>query len=206
MSGTAYPGHRGRSDPSSAFSQHDFHIEQKLGRVRTAVPVLIKKVHADKQTVDVQPMVHQVDGQGKPTPHGTIYGIPYTSQSGGNGMAVIVPKVGDKGLMVVADRDISKVIASGAPATPGSNRTHDLADGVYIGGFGKINGTPPQSITFDEKGVVLKDRNGNVITQKGGGTYVDPGSGTLYLGGSGSGTYDYVMTNSGPSSNVKAKL
>lgn len=91
-------------------------------------------------TVDVLPLVNQVDGAGNPTPHTTIYGLPYTRVQGGDNAVIIDPAVGDLGIAVFASRDISNVVATKAQAGPGSNRICDYADGMYIGGL--LNGTP----------------------------------------------------------------
>lgn len=91
-------------------------------------------------TVDVLPLVNQVDGAGNPTPHTTIYGLPYTRIQGGDCAVIIDPKPGDLGIAVFASRDISNVVATKAQAGPGSSRICDYADGMYIGGL--LNGTP----------------------------------------------------------------
>jgi hypothetical protein len=156
----SFPGFFGLTDSNSKFNHDDFHISQKLARSRTAVPVKIMDVTPSADgltyTVDVQPMVKQVDGVGNSVSHGTIHGIPHANGSGGNGAAIIKPKKGDMGLMVVCDRDISGVIANKGEATPGSGRMHDLSDGVYLGGFAGMNGTPAQYVSIDENGIHLK--------------------------------------------------
>lgn len=91
-------------------------------------------------TVDVLPLVNQVDGAGNPTPHTTIYGLPYTRIQGGDCAVIIDPQPGDLGIAVFASRDISNVVATKAQANPGSARVCDYADGMYIGGL--LNGTP----------------------------------------------------------------
>jgi len=61
------------------------------------------------------------------------------------------PKVGDIGIALFADRDISTVTATKKQATPGSRRKFDMADGLYIGGV--LNGVPVQWIEFSEAGI-----------------------------------------------------
>lgn len=91
-------------------------------------------------TVDVVPMVNQVDGANNPVPHTTIYGMPYTRIQGGHNAVIIDPQPGDLGIAVFSSRDISNVVATKAQAGPGSLRVCDYADGMYIGGL--LNGVP----------------------------------------------------------------
>jgi hypothetical protein len=155
MTDQSSAGQRGLTSSNSDFNRHDFHIDRRLAKVRTATPVKIVSVTGTSPNfiVSVQPLVNQVDGAGNSTAHGVVHGIPVSGSSGGNGSVVVKPKVGDQGLMAISDRDISAVKASAGQANPGSRRQHDLADGVYLGGFGNMNGTPSQSVTFDETGV-----------------------------------------------------
>lgn len=103
--------------------------------------------------VDVQPLVNQLDGWNNATPHGTIYHLPYFRLQGGTNAVIIDPQVGDIGVAVVEDRDISSVKANKAQANPGSKRIFDIADGLYMGGF--LNGTPQQYVQFSTAGVAV---------------------------------------------------
>lgn len=91
-------------------------------------------VHAPPR-VSVQPMVNQIDGNNNQIPHGEIFDIPVFRLRGGNAAVFIDPEVGDIGVAVVCDRDISNVKATGAISGPGSFRQNDYADGCYFGGF-----------------------------------------------------------------------
>jgi hypothetical protein len=106
--------------------------------IRTAITVEVKAVHPGTGnppsigTVDVQPLVQTVDGSGKLWNLGVTYGVPFCRpQSGGNAI-VMDPAVGDIGLAVACDRDISSVLAAAGLAGPGSGRTHDISDLVYV--------------------------------------------------------------------------
>ena len=101
--------------------------------------------------VDVQPLVNQLDGWNNATPHGTVYHLPYFRLQGGTNAVIIDPQVGDIGVAVVEDRDISSVKANKAQANPGSKRIFDIADGLYLGGF--LNGTPQQYVQFSAAGI-----------------------------------------------------
>ncbi|MGA1801485.1 hypothetical protein [Rhizobium sp. HT1-10] len=191
-----YFGQRGLTASTSDYNAHDFHIEQALGKVRTSVPVKIIAVHGGgvgaPPTVDVQPLVNQIDGQGNQTPHGIIYGRPCTRSQGGGNAVINDPHVGDVGLLVISDRDTSSLISNeGTQSNPGSFRMHDMADGIYHGAM--LNpANPNQYVQFTETGMKLVDMNGNVIEMKSGSIAI---TGNLTVSGSitaGFGTGDAV--------------
>lgn len=153
MSGTPFQG------PTSAANDYAklvFVFEQLLRGKATATLVRVEAVTNDggiepSGTVDVLPLVNQVNGAGEPTPHDTVYGIPYQRAQGGANAVILDPQVGDIGICVFASRDISSVKAARGPANPGSRRTFDYADGLYIGGV--LNGTPSQYVVFTAEGI-----------------------------------------------------
>lgn len=198
MADQGLPGWLGLTDTNSEFNKHHFAMQQRLAKLRTNVVVKVMAVTAagapDQWTVDVQPIVNQVDGAGNPIPHGTVYGIAMLNGSGGNGSIVVKPKVGDFGLMAVGDRDMSSAIAAKGQANPGSRRMHDLSDGIYLGGFGNMN-TSAHYFVADENGFTIQGdltitgavkASGEVIAQTGtsGGVHLsthkhtDPQGGT----------------------------
>lgn len=150
-----YFGQRGVGTAAGRANAHDFTIRQHVHRVRTMIPVKVVSVSADGNSVDVQPLVNQVDGVGKKTPHGTVFSISVHHFQGGNGQFKVTPVVGDMGMIMCSDRDISSVLKAKGPANPGSNRTHDMADAVYMGGFGNINGTPTNSMVWGPNGLTI---------------------------------------------------
>ena len=104
-------------------------------------------------SVDVLPLVRQVTPDGDGVSHGTVYGLPYMRMQGGANAVILDPQVGDIGIAVFSSRDISAVKATKAEALPGSARTFDYADGLYIGGV--LNGTPTQYVRFATDGVTV---------------------------------------------------
>lgn len=104
-------------------------------------------------TVDVQPMVNQIDGDGNAVPHGVINGIPWVTLQAGASAVLLQPEVGDRGVCVFADRDISSVKSTRAIANPGSMREADMSDGIYLGGL--LNDDPTQWIKMDNNGIVF---------------------------------------------------
>lgn len=133
----------------------EFIISMLLNRIQTVTLVQVKAVNATGVnlvgTVDVQPMVAQLDGAGNAHAHGIIHNIPYFRLQGGADAIIIDPKVGDIGMCGFCSRDISSVKANKAPSAPQSRRKFDYADGLYFGGF--LNGVPSQYIFFKESGI-----------------------------------------------------
>jgi hypothetical protein len=103
--------------------------------------------------VAVQPMVNQIDGSGNATPHGQINGIPVWMMYGAGSAVKITPAVGDIGLLIISDRDISSVKSNAAVSNPGSRRVFDFADGVYLGGV--LNAPATQSIVMNSAGITI---------------------------------------------------
>lgn len=133
----------------------DAAIERHIADLGTPILVQVKAVHGGGVSlvgqVDVQPMVHMQDGQGKTYPHGVITGVPYLRVQGGTSALIIDPVVGDIGFVMVSGRDIQNVITSRQPSAPGSFRMHSMSDCVYVGGF--LNGAPNQFIIMNGDGI-----------------------------------------------------
>lgn len=157
----------GQQDPADSvgpFNPHAFAIAQALSRIATTKIVKVMAVDTSAHTVDVQIAVNQIDGQNNATPHGTISGIPYAWAMGGANAFEIDPSVGDLGVMVVSDRDISAVKRTKAIANPGSLRKFSPSDGIYLFGLPGLNGTAPtQWFKWTEGGGYdITDSFGNV--------------------------------------------
>jgi len=165
-------GQQQAQDGASDFNTLSFVIRTALGRVRTGVPVVVKAVHGGgvgaPPTVDVQPLINAIDGQGNQTAHGTIVNLPVLRLQGGKNAIIIDPQVDDIGWLVIADRDTSALRKNqGKRSNPGSFRRFNLADGAYFGGF--LNpADPTQYVQFTTSGIKIADKNGNVIELKSG--------------------------------------
>ena len=149
-------GMDGAAIGESDFGTISFIVSQTLAKLKTVTLVQVVKCTNSGELspvgyVDVQPMVHQMSGDRKATPHAVIYNIPYFRLQGGKNAIIIDPEVGDIGMCAFANRDISSVKATQAPATPASYRTFDWSDGLYFGGY--LNGTPTQFVRFSSDGV-----------------------------------------------------
>lgn len=136
-----------------------FVIEQAISRINTVT--LVKIISCTNNGglspvgfVDVQPLVNQIDSQGNPTPHGTIFNVPYNRIQGGSSAVIIDPEPGDIGMCGFCSRDISKIKTSKKQDNPGSRRKYSYSDGLYFGGF--LNGVPTQYVLFNSGGITIK--------------------------------------------------
>ena len=149
----------GQQQPSSTwgeFNNMGFMVQQALGKLQTATLVRIEKCTnagglSPVGFVDVTPLVNQLDGAGNPTPHVTIFNVPYFRLQGGKNAIIIDPEKGDIGVAVFASRDITKVKGTKAQANPGSFRQYSFADALYLGGM--LNATPTQYVQFSTTGI-----------------------------------------------------
>lgn len=169
-----------QQDPDDSASEHaliQFKINQTLARVRTMVPVQVMGITggggaiAKPPTVNVQPLVKIIDGQGNVSSHGTIFNIPVFRLGGGNGAVILDPVKGDIGWLAVADRDISIVKKTGKESQPGSRRKFDMADGVYLGAL--LSAAPTQYLAFSPSGIALQDANNNSIKTTNAGISIN---------------------------------
>ena len=170
-------------DNTSEIAALEFIIRQLIkSDVHTAKLVKVVAVKggagavAKVGTVDVQPLVSMVDGDGNATEHGTIHGLPWVRTHGGNGAIIADPKVGDVGMIICADRD-SSAVTGGSVVTPGSDRSHDFADGIYIGSV--YNDVPDQYVQFTEDAITINDKSGNKVELKTAGTTITDKNGNV---------------------------
>lgn len=178
----------GQQDPVDTSHEHNvfvFKVNQILaGKYFTRV-VQVMAVDTDAKTVDVQIATNQLDGQGNSSPHGTINSIPFAGGQAGTVAFKVTPAVGDLGVMVVSDRDLSAVKSSKAIANPGSTRKNSAADGVYL--LSILNKrAPTQFFEWTDDGVSITAAHGNTLTSDAsgwhfGGNVIIPGN--LQLGG-----------------------
>lgn len=151
----------GPQTPNSTYgdyNNHAFAILQMLGKLQTATVVRVVACSnagdtSPVGTVDILPLVNQVDALGQPTEHTTIFNVPYLRVQGGANAIIIDPEVGDLGIAVFASRDISKIKTTKDQGNPGSARQFSWSDAMYIGGI--LNGVPTQFIQFNEDGITV---------------------------------------------------
>ena len=165
-------GQQSPSDSADGYNATAFLVRQLINQMETSKLVKVAAVHSNGDvagtgTVDVVPLVNQIDGANQATPHGTVYGLPWTRLQGGANAVICDPMVGDVGMVVVSDRDISNVKKTGAQSNPGSFRKFDLSDAVYVGC--SLSATPTQYLVFTATGLRLVDVNGNSVAMSASG-------------------------------------
>lgn len=196
-----YAGQQKVTSDGSEGAALAFVVNQVVNKLATTALVKITGVKnagelAPVGYVDVLPLVNQIDGQGKATPHGIINNLPYFRMQGGHDAFIMDPKVGDIGIAVFCSRDISTVKKSRGQDNPGSRRRYDWSDGLYIGGV--LNGTPTQYVQFIGDDIKITARGNIVVTAPLKVTIVTPTveiQGSLIATGSitaGQGTGDQV--------------
>lgn len=197
MTGTADQGQLGAgfqspNDSASEVNQIAFAVKQVLKDYDFMMVVKVVAVHAGSgsppgpTTVDVQPLVSQIDGNGNVVQHGTVPGIPVRRIQNGGWTIVCDPSVGDIGYVKSADRDISKVKASPGIAPPGSSRLFNIADGIYEGAI--LTAPTSAYLWLKPDGTfVLVDKAGFGIKSDGAGNGIVTGNlivnGNLQLSG-----------------------
>ena len=151
-------GNQGRQTNASDYNAIRFAIEQLLVQKHTMTIVKVlsctgEDLPSSIGTVDVMPMITQVNGSGQAVPHGELYQLPYVRIQGGTNGIVIDPKKDDIGLAIFAERDITKVVNTKQVSPPDSRRMMSMSDGVYLGGI--LNGELSQYIRFAAAGLEI---------------------------------------------------
>lgn len=158
VSSDGYQGQANETTGAEEFNSLSFLVNQIMSGKWTITLAQVKGISgggvgSPPSTVNVQPLVNQVDGQGTATAHGVINNVPVFRMQGGTLAIVVDPVVGDIGLIACASRDISGVVSTKKVANPGSNRSFSPSDALYLGGF--LNKAPTQYIQLSTNGITL---------------------------------------------------
>lgn len=149
-------GARKLSSANSPVNAISFLVERMMaGSLNTATLVRVDEVEnsdPNNLRVVITPLVPQIDGDGNTLAPQPIYDVPYSRLQGGVAALIIDPVVGDIGVCLFAQRDISTVKQTKAAGQPGSLRTFDQADALYIGWV--LNKTPTVLLELTQDGKV----------------------------------------------------
>lgn len=118
--------------------------------------------------VTVQPLLQDADTNGVVIAQTPIYNVPYMRYQGGSSAIILDPAVGDTGIAMFAEADITNIkqtLAEGAPAT---DRMHSTADALYIGGV--LNPAPTQYVKFQPGGAGIDIVSPGEVTLQAGTT------------------------------------
>lgn len=146
MADNAVKGTRPITATNTPFNALSYMIETQVkGLINTALPVRIDSVDGNgvgpTGYVSVTPLITQKDGDGNSIEPQQIPRLPYTRVQGGKAALIIDPQPGDIGIAIFAQQDISSLTTgTTTPVTPGSFRSFDVSDGMYIGGI--LNSEP----------------------------------------------------------------
>ncbi|MFJ7315278.1 hypothetical protein ACIQVE_21445 [Pseudomonas sp. NPDC098747] len=138
------------NSPTNAIS---FLVERMLaGTLNTCTLVRVDEVDPSPAAprVAVTPLVPQIDGEGNTLPPQPIYDVPYSRVQGGVAALIIDPVPGDIGIALFAQRDISTVKLTKSAGQPGSLRTFDQGDALYVGWV--LNQTPTVFLELTQDG------------------------------------------------------
>ena len=150
------------SDNASEVNRLNYIIKTALSGLRTAMPVQIMSVTNSGGVssigyVGVKPLISNLDGEGQVWEHATIYNVPYMRIQGGSNGIILDPVVGDIGLAIVCDRDITTVKNAKKVSAPGSLRKNDMSDMVYL--MTIIGAAPTQYVQFSSSGITITSTN-----------------------------------------------
>lgn len=151
---------------------------QLLARVDTIKLAQVSAFHPGSGTpptagtVDVQLLVNMIDGATPPnaTKRGIVYGLPCWRPRFGPWEIIGDPAVGDVGVVLCCDRDISSVVANKAQANPGSQRRFSVSDGLFLSFGSALNAAATATMWLKSDGTLnLTDAKGNSIVSAVGG-------------------------------------
>lgn len=129
-------------------------ISSHINNMMTSHVVKVTEVNTKLKTVNAEIMVQLSDGDNEATDYGPLNNIPYARLQGGGYGIICDPQVGDIGIVVFSARDFSNVKKTKAKTIPASNRTYDIADGIYIASL--LMSDPSTYIKIDGSGVTIK--------------------------------------------------
>lgn len=145
-------------DSSGGPMEMEFILERMIGKAYTITLVKVNEVLpggiGPVGFLSATDLTQQMDGNNQGIPNEPMENLPYFRLQGGANAIIIDPKPGDIGLAAFARRDITVLKQNKTEGPPPSLRTHDVSDGLYIGGL--LNGAPSQWIQFLDSGINIK--------------------------------------------------
>ena len=146
------------------YNQLCYLIRTMISDVNVAIPVKVTKVMASSGSVgyvQALPLVNDMDAQGNAVDVAIIPQLPYFRLQGGKVAIITDPVVGDIGIAVFCQKDVSNVVAGTTePVQAGSFRKFSMSDGYYIGGF--LNHAPETFLQLNQDGTAVLTALGGV--------------------------------------------
>ena len=144
---------------SSFEEQHDpdraqeYTILRLLSGIHTATVVEVLDVQIVSDCVGFvtcQPVILDTDTASVVLAQTPIYNVPFLRVQGGASALIIDPEIGDRGVALFAERDITAYKQTLQPGAPATQRQFSSADALYLGGF--LNGAPTQYVRLIPRG------------------------------------------------------
>lgn len=147
-------GSRSLTSANSPTNAINFLVDRILkGELNTSTLVMVNEVFSSDPAnlrVTITPLVPQIDGNGNVLTPTKIYDVPYSRVQGGVAALIIDPVPGDIGIALFTQRDIATVKLTKKTGQPGSLRTFDQADALYVGWV--LNKTPTVFLEMTQDG------------------------------------------------------
>jgi len=149
----------------------------------------------------VQPLVMETDTNNLVLAQAPIYNVPYVRYQGGPSAVILDPVVNDIGIAIFAENDITNVKQTRAPGPAATQRSHNTADGLYIGGV--LNPDATQYVQFQPGGAGIVIHSPGAITLQAGSSVTITAGTTAHLTAPGGFTIDADVTLNGTMSGTK---
>jgi hypothetical protein len=164
----------GFADQFHAGRAQEWLIKRLISGINTAkiVKVLAVQPTAGKVGfVTVQPLVLGLTTNGTIIEESPIYQVPYARLQGGASAVILDPAVGDIGIALFAQDDISNLKVAAVEGPPASDRTYSEGDAIYIGGL--LQADPTQFVRFHPgaAGIDIVSPNGTINLQTAGNVH-----------------------------------
>ncbi|HBQ4101875.1 TPA: hypothetical protein L7141_000631 [Klebsiella pneumoniae] len=116
--------------------------------------VLVKKVNG--KTLTVFPLVTRTNASGGSIENQDVYNVPFIQYQAGNSSVKMTPRVGDIGLVIACDKDITNVKKTKGGGPPPTQRRHSYSDAVYITAIASLNDEPTEFAEFTGGGINIQ--------------------------------------------------
>ncbi|HBT4923468.1 TPA: hypothetical protein MB374_001527 [Klebsiella pneumoniae] len=127
-----------------------------IGNMTFVKIVKVIEVDISKGIVDLEGLLYTVNANGESlNDGGRFFSIPYLRLQRGSSAVVMNPVVGDIGLMVCCDRDITGIKDTKTGSVPTSGRLHSAADGIYLTSIACLSTNPSQYIEFSDNKITI---------------------------------------------------
>lgn len=131
------------------------------------LPCVVEAVNIEKQTVDIRPTLQYYSfGEETSTSRALIANVPFWMYRAGDTYITLPIKVGDTGLAIFSQRDITNWKETGGEVPLQSPRIHDYNDALFLPYFGPsskaVPNYNPNNITIVKNGKTIEVQDGTL--------------------------------------------